>query len=73
MDVETERLAAELAQRLVGQQAVLGRDVAVGLGGGHVVIQPRERPLPAQPQIGTLSVAVKPLPTDPFIVAIWRE
>ena len=36
VDVETERLAAEGRPGLVGEQAVLGRDVAVGLGGGHV-------------------------------------
>ena len=35
VDVEAERPAAELRPRLVGEQAVLGREVAVGLGGGH--------------------------------------
>ena len=43
VDVEAEGLAAELGPRLVGQQAVLGGDVAVGLRGGHAGIQPRRR------------------------------
>ena len=41
VDVEPEGLVAELGPRLVGQQAVLGGDVAVGLRGGHFGIQPR--------------------------------